>query len=437
MSVLTGPGRRHLEGHKSLTKDLPVVTMDVPDLIYVPLVDGMAIDFTVHVEVGDEVKIGTKLATRKSMYLPLYAPVSGVVKKIERRMHATKRMQQHIVIENNHQDETTKVLDIADPDHMSQEDVYEAIKELGLTGMGGSGFPTHIKYLNAKDIDLIIINGVECEPYITADHVTMKRDYHALFDGTQFMMKAANAKEGIIAIKEHKPDLLALLNQEAASYPQIKVVEVPDVYPMGWERLLIKTVTGKTYDRLPAEAGVIVDNSTTAIALSQGIRTGLPLVNKIVTVSGDGVKTPANVEVRVGTPAQAIIKAAGGYIDEGNGHIIAGGPMMGKSIVNDLFVISYYNNALTVLKEEPLKAVACLKCGECVLHCPMNLQPVRIMQAEKAADDGLLEKLDVLRCVECGMCSYICPSKIEVTDFIQKGKRRYNMVLKRRRMMKK
>ena len=432
MSLLSGIGKKRLAGHKDLSKNQAIIACDVPDLIYIPLVDGNATDFDVYVKEGDHVSIGTKLAARKGLYVPLYASVSGTVKGIEKRMHATKRPQNHIVIENDHQEESIKVLTIEKPDEMSKEEVFEAIKELGLVGLGGSGFPTFMKYKDVQNIDTILINGVECEPYITSDHLEMKREVKALFDGVHFMMIASGAAQGLIAIKEHKPDLMDLLKEEAKNYKNIMPVEVEDAYPMGWERLLVKTVTKRDYDVLPSEAGVIVNNSTTAIALSHGIREGKPIVSRLVTISGENANHPCNVDVRVGTPAHDVIEAAGGAKEEGEGLVIAGGPMMGKSIMNDTFVISSYMNALTLLPFKEDKSVACMKCGECTLHCPMHLQPVRIMQAEKAANEDLLGKLEVARCVECGMCSYVCPSKVEVTDFVQKGKRRYTLFAKRR-----
>lgn len=428
MFILSGKGKVKLDGQKGLTKNLPILPIDTPDTIYIPLVLGAATDFDIHVKEGDYVCAGQKLATRKSMYVPIYSPVSGTVKGFEKRMHVTKRVQNHIVIENDHLNKTVKAIDIADPDNMTQEEVFNAIKELGMVGLGGSGFPTYIKYSNPANIHTVLINGVECEPFLTCDHLVMKRDIKSLFDGVHFLMKAAGAQKGIIAIKEHKPDLWEMLVEEAKNWPGIEPKEVPDRYPMGWERVLVETVFNKEYDKLPAELGIIVNNSTTAIMLSKGIREGKPITHRVVTVSGNGVKNPQNVEVAVGTPVDYIINAIGGYVDDDcDGMVIAGGPMMGKSVMNDKFVITTYSNALTVLKKEPVNTLPCLKCGECTLHCPAHLQPVRIMQAEKAANADLLNKLEVERCIECGMCTYICPSKIEVTDMIAKGKRRVQL----------
>ncbi len=434
MGILSGIAKAKLDGQKGLTKDKLILTIEDPDVVYIPLVVGMATDFDVLVKEGDHVCIGTKLAVRKSVYVPIYASVSGTVKGIEKRMHASKRQQQHIAIINDHKNEHVKAIDIENPDEMKQEEIVDAIKELGIVGLGGSGFPTFLKYGHPESIDTIIINGVECEPFLTSDHLAMKRDIKALFDGTKFLMRAAEASKAIIAIKEHKPDLFELLVEEAKNYSDITPMEVEDCYPMGWERKLVETITKKTYDRLPAEVGVIVNNSATAIAVSKGIRSGECISRRVVTMSGNGLKNPQNVDVAVGTPVNYIVEKIGGYIDdEVDGFILGGGPMMGKSVMNDTFVICTYSNAITVLKKENIKPLPCLKCGECTLHCPAHLQPVRIMQAEKAGDADLIEKLNVFDCVECGMCTYICPSKIEVTDMVAKAKRRYQLAQRRKK----
>ncbi len=428
MTILSGRGRAKLDGQKGLTKDKPIMEIDTPDIVYIPLVIGSATQFDILVKEGDEVKIGTRLAVRKDMYVPIYSPVCGTVKGFEKRIHVSGRPQNHIVIENNHEMDVVKVLDIENPDQMDSTEIVEAIKELGLVGLGGSGFPTYVKYDNPTNIQTLIINGVECEPLLTSDHMCMLRDSKALLDGTQFMLKASKANKALIAIKKNKPDLLEVLKKEAEKYSNIDIVEVPDSYPMGWERVLVRQLLKKEYDRFPSEIGAIVSNASTAIALSKGIREGQPITKRVVTFSGDGFKNPVNVEVSVGTPVNYIVEKIGGYADADQGIILSGGPMMGKSIMNDQFVICSYHNGISCLIKKEERTLACLKCGSCTLHCPSRLQPVKIMDAEKTANVDQLEKLDVMRCIECGMCSYICPSKIEVTDFVAKAKRRMNLV---------
>ena len=427
MTILSGKGRVRLDGQKGLTKDKPINVIKEPDTVYIPLAFGASTDVDVHVQEGDKVCVGSKIATRTDMYVPVYSPVSGIVKGIEKRMYATGRPQNHLVIENNGKQERVKAIDIENPDQLSPKEIVNAIKELGIVGLGGAGFPTHIKYANPQGIETILINGVECEPYITSDHLVMKRDIKALFDGTNFLLKAAEAKKAIIAIKEHKPDVWSMLQEESKNWENIEPMEVPDRYPMGWERTLIEQVFKKQYDRLTSEIGVIVNNSSTAIAVSKGLREGKPITHKVTTFSGNAIKNPQNVEVPIGTPVEYIVKQIGGYADVNAGIVLGGGPMMGKSIMNDQFVIYINNNAITILENKAIDDLPCLKCGMCTDHCPAHIQPVKIMEAVKGTSIEMMDKLETLRCVECGMCTYICPSKIEVTDFVVKGKRHLNL----------
>jgi electron transport complex, RnfABCDGE type, C subunit len=427
MTILSGRGRINLDGQKGLSKDKPINLLEEPQFVYMPLVLGASDKFDVHVKEGDKVFVGTKIATRTDMYVPIYASVSGVVKGIEKRMHTSGRPQNHIVIENDFRKERVKALEIENPDQLQPEEIVESIKELGIIGLGGAGFPTFIKYSNPKEIDTVLINGVECEPFITSDHLSMKRDVKALFDGTNFLLKAAKAKKAIIAIKKNKKDLWSLLQEESKKWPNIEPMEVPDLYPMGWERVLIEEIFKKEYDFLTAEIGVIVNNSSTAIAVSKGLRNGEAITHRVTTFSGNGIKNPQNVEVPIGTTVDYIIKKIGGYVDVSEGIVIGGGPMMGKSIMNDEFVIYPNNNAILILKKEEIEAIPCLKCGMCTEHCPARLQPVKIMEAVKGQDTDIMGKLDTLKCIECGMCTYVCPSKIEVTDFVVKAKRHLNL----------
>ncbi len=422
MAILSGSGRVHLNGHKELTKDLDIRIMPAPDIVYVPLAMGTNNEFEVLVKAGDYVKKGTRIAFREDIYVPVYAPVSGSVRGVEKRMHVSGRPQPHLVIVNDHEDASEPLPDF---DVSSAAGIVTAMKESGLVGLGGSGFPTFLKYQNVQNITTILINGVECEPYLTSDHVAMKKDADKLFKGLRLMMQAAHAEKGIVAIKEHKPDLLEILKNAAA--PGVEVVEVPDRYPMGWERTLVKQVTKKDYVRLPSEVGVIVNNASTAIALANAVYEHQPITERIVTLSGDGVKNPGNILAAVGTPIKDIVAFAGGYSDAPEGIVLNGGPMMGNAVMNDNVVITSYTNGLTCLIKKEEKSWPCLKCGMCVDHCPAHLQPVKIVMAEKTANLEYLEKLCVSDCIECGTCSYVCPSKIEVTDFVKKAKRRLNM----------
>lgn len=411
----------HLEGHKDLTNHKEILRLEEPDVIWIPLNNGAA-PCTPLVNVGDEVKVGTKIAERNDhFYLPLFSPVSGTVTGIEKKMNSAMKMVDHMRIENDHKKTVEKPFEPFDYEKATREELLDFVKNAGMLGLGGAGFPTYVKYLKPEGIKSFIINGVECEPYLTTDYRSMMDNLELLKTGVLAMFKLSKAERGCVAVKEDKVDLIAELKKTFEGTP-IEIRTVPDIYPAGWERTLVWLLEQKRYDRLPAEVGCIINNASTAIALADALLNGMPVTHKLVTVSGDGVADPHNVYVPVGTTAHDIVQACGGYTSE-DCMIIAGGPMMGFAIPNDTFVIGPANNGLTVLKHEPLDVVKCLRCGKCTEMCPSGLEPVRINNAEKVKDIETLKKLDTLSCIECGLCSYICPSKIDVTEGIRRAKR--------------
>ena len=428
MSFLTGPMHHHLDGHKDLTNHKEILRLEEPDVIWIPLNNGAA-PCTPLVNVGDEVKVGTKIAERNDhFYLPLFSPVSGTVTGIEKKMNSSMKMVDHMRIENDHKKTVEKPFEPFDYEKATREELLDFVKNAGMLGLGGAGFPTYVKYLKPEGIKSFIINGVECEPYLTTDYRSMMDNLELLKTGTLAMFKLSKAERGCVAVKEDKVDLIAELKKTFEGTP-IEIRTVPDIYPAGWERTLVWLLEQKRYDRLPAEVGCIINNASTAIALADALLNGMPVTHKLVTVSGDGVADPHNVYVPVGTTAHDIVQACGGYTSE-DCMIIAGGPMMGSAIPNDTFVVGPANNGLTVLKHEPLNVVKCLRCGKCTETCPSGLEPVRINNAEKVKDIDTLKKLDTLSCIECGLCSYICPSKIDVTEGIRRAKRYMALVKK-------
>ncbi|MBF1336196.1 MAG: RnfABCDGE type electron transport complex subunit C, partial [Leptotrichia sp.] len=335
------------------------------------------------------------------------------------------KVQNHLLIENDFKNEEVVPFSYENPDELSAEELVAAIKEIGVLGLGGSGFPTYIKYENAKNIDTVLINAVECEPYLTSDYKIMEKHAKELIDGTHFLMKAGHAKKGVIAIKVVNDKLAKKLQEATEGYQNIEVVTVPDAYPMGWERVLIRELFKKEYDRFPGEIGIIVNNATTAIYLSEALRDKKPITHRIVTISGEGVKNPENVYVPIGTSVDYIIEKIGGYTENINEmFVLGGGPMMGKSIANDTFVVTTYSNSITVLPKVVEEELPCLRCGLCVEHCPAKIQPVQIMNLEKQKNTEGVIAACADRCITCGLCTYICPSKIEVTDWVGKAKTR-------------
>lgn len=419
-------GRLHLPGHKHLTdQEKPRVLTDF-DEVYIPLLNMNDTNFDVLVEVGDKVKVGQKLAQSKGrFYVPIYSSVSGEVKAIEKKMSSNLVFAQHIVITNDKEYSIVKNENEYTLDNLSKGEIIDIIKEAGITGCGGSGFPTYVKY-SGEGIHTILINAVECEPYITIDYVNLLNNVDDFFLGLQYSMKACGANKVVIAFKKGKKALYDLLSKKIDKDSNIELRYVPDVYPMGWERTLIKEIFNQTYQTIPSELGIVVDNSTTVINIGK-LFNGTLNYQTALTLSGDALKSPTNVIVPTGTRVSDIVDQIGGYIDglkDNEAHLIMGGPMMGKAVTTDEVSLNSYNNAANLLKSIDYEEVPCLRCSRCVEYCPAGLQSVAIKDAEKAQNLDLLKKLHAEDCVSCGLCSYVCPSKIEVTDYTTKGKKR-------------
>jgi electron transport complex protein RnfC len=423
MSVWIGSMQKHIEGFKELTTYNDIVNIAAPKEIFIPLINGVSTAFEVLVKEGDRVFVNTKVAVRNDRFeVPLFSPVSGVVKGIKKIMHASLKPVDHIVIENDELYESTISIPHLDLEKATKDEVIEFAKVAGIVGMGGAGFPTYFKYLTPATLKAVLINGVECEPYITSDYRMMENYTQDLITGFTAMMKMANAQEVHIAIKKSKKKLIKYIQEAIKPYPFASIKEVDDVYPMGWERTLVYAIYKKRYVKIPCEVNVIVNNATTAIALGQAITKQMGPTMKMVTVSGNGIKNPANVFVPVGTPASHIIAQLGGYTDE-NITLVAGGPMMGKTMTTDAWVVTPYTNAITITKTEQVDSMTCLRCGTCNDHCPAGLLPVRINNAEQAKNVDMIAQLNADLCIECGLCTYVCPSKLEVTEGVRRAKR--------------
>ena len=394
MSLFTGQMHHHLNGHKDLTLEKDVNISIDPDVVYIPLVNGNA-PCTPCVKVGDDVKVGTKIAERNDhFYLPLFSSVSGTVTAIEKRMTSALTPADHLVIQNDHKNEKERPFEPLDYTTASWEELHAFCKNAGMLGLGGAGFPTYVKYMKPENVEYLIINAVECEPYLTADYKNIEANMDLLKAGVLGFFKLSKAQKAVVAIKEDKVKQIAAL-KETFKDTDVEIRVVPNVYPMGWERTLVFQVSGKRYDKLPIEAGCIVNNATTAIAFGNALVNGMPITHKYVTVSGDGIANPQHVYVPVGTTAHDIIDACGGYTAE-DVYVIAGGPMMGRTVTKDIFSIAPQNNGLTVLVNKPVEEVACLRCGRCTENCPSGLQPVRIAAAATTQDRDALPKLHVL-----------------------------------------
>lgn len=425
MSLFRGSMRTHINGHKELSEHADIITL-VPEKVAIPLYFGTEMNPQILVQPGDEVKAGTKIAQFNSRFVvPIYSSVSGKVETVEDRLHQSLKKVKHVVISNDkkYTKEENPVLDYKTA---TREELVDFMMNAGIVGCGGAGFPAYVKYKDVKGVENLIINAVECEPYITSDYKVMENDFDLVLTGIKAMKKMSDAKKVLIAIKKTHPELIQSVSEKLKNEEDIECISVPDVYPMGWERTLVYQLTKKRYDKLPLEVGCIVNNATTAYMFAKALTTGEPIVSRMLTVSGDAVKKPCNVIAPVGSSAHDVIEACGGYTTD-DVVVCFGGPMMGTTITTDDVCVERQNNAITVLKKVAIDEVACLRCGSCSDHCPSGLQPVRIVQANKLKDMARLEKLDVSKCIECGMCTYVCPSKIAVTENVRRAKRAYQM----------
>lgn len=412
------------KGHKELSAHSPVLQFLNPEYVYIPLVEQNA-PCEALVKVGDIVKIGQVVATKTGRFSsPIHASVSGEVISVNQKMwHSSGKMVPCIQIKNDFQETKVDTIKDNDVESLSKEDIVELVKANGVVGLGGSGFPAYAKYQVNKPMDYVIINAVECEPYLTCDYVLLNEHLDRVIRGIRYIMKAVDAPKGVIAIKENKKALIEKIRMEIADQPDLSLFLMKDVYPAGWEKFIVQRVTNRNYHSLPSEAGAIVNNSSTAYAVCRAVEENQPLVEKYVTITGEGIKDPRNVYLKIGTNLKDVIEQLGYTPDLGDAYFIAGGPMTGKGLMFDSLIV---NRALTSVVVMPKKIreinPECLGCGKCGDVCPVFLSPIIIKETLADNDMEELASLHPELCMQCGLCSYICPSRIELTDAVTRAK---------------
>ena len=426
MARLTFVGGLHPYDGKNLSKDKPIKdVLPKGDLVY-PLSQHIGAPATPIVAKGDHVLSGQKIAEAGGFVSsPIYATVSGTVKAIENRRIVTGDSVQAIVIENDGQYESVEFNAVEDYSTLPKEEIINRIKEGGVVGMGGAGFPTHVK-LSPKEpdkIEYVIANCAECEPYLTSDYRKMLEEPEKLIEGLKIAVSLFEHARGVLAVEDNKPDAIALLKKLVKDEPKITVKALKTKYPQGSERQLIYAVTGRAINStmLPADAGCIVDNVDTLIAVRNAVVEGLPLMYRIVTVTGDAVNDPRNFRVLIGTNYHELIEEAGGFKSEPE-KIISGGPMMGFGLFNLDVPTTKTSSALLCLTKDEVSAMepsACINCGRCVEACPSRLLPKQLAEYGEHGDFEGFNRLDGLECVECGCCSYTCPAKRPLTQVIK------------------
>lgn len=435
-------GGVHPEENK-ISHDSPIQVQPIPKTVSILLGQHIGKPASPVVSRGDEVKVGTLIAQADGFVSAnIHSSVSGKVKKIETILDASGYQKPCITIQCDGEDTWEETIDrtpeIVRDIKLSSEEIIQRIAECGIVGMGGATFPTNVKLLPPKDAtpECVIINGAECEPYLTADHRTLLERGEEVLVGLQILMKSVGVTKGYVAIENNKRDAIEKLTQLASTMPGIEIVPMKVKYPQGGEKQLIDTVLKRRVasGKLPVTEGAIVQNVGTALAVYEAVQKHKPLVERVVTVTGKAVKNPCNLLVRIGTPLSELIETAGG-MPRSTAKLVSGGPMMGKAVYSDEIPVAKGTSGVLMLLDEDTKRRPmrnCIRCAKCVGACPMGLNPAFLMRDTVYKDWEALESNHVYDCIECGSCSFICPANRPLLDHIRIGKGRV-MAIRRAR----
>ena len=425
MKLLTFKGGIHPDDGKQLAKDKKIVSILPKEELVYPLSQHIGAPAKPVVKAGDRVLKGQKIAEAGGFVsASIFASVSGEVKGIEKRFNPSGAKVDSIVVENDFQYEEVSYLPVKPLEEMTKEEIIDRIKEAGIVGMGGAGFPTHVK-LSPKEpekIDYVIANCAECEPYITADYRRMLENPEELISGMRVVLSIFPQAKGVFGVEDNKPDCIEKLRKLTEKESRMEVKALKTKYPQGAERQLIFATTGRAINSsmLPADAGCVVDNVETMIAIHTAVVEGKAVTERIVTLSGDAVKEPGNFKVLFGTNHQEVIEAGGGFKNPPE-KIISGGPMMGFAMFTTDTPITKTSSSILGFTKDEVKAnepTACINCGRCVEVCPSRIIPSRLADLAERHDEEGFKKLEGLECIECGSCSYVCPAKRQLKQSI-------------------
>lgn len=425
--VYTFKNGTHPEGNKEHTKDKPIESIAPPTVVTLPLAMHIGAPAKAVVKVGDEVKMGQLIAEPGSFVSSaVHATVSGKVIKVEPVMSPNGNKVMSIVIENDMKDELHESVKPFDYENMTSEELCKALMMSGIAGHGGAAFPTHVKIQSAiGKIDTIIVNGAECEPYITSDHRLLLENPEEIIGGIEILMKMLGVRNTLIGIEKNKENTFERIEELIQNNDSIKLCPLEVKYPQGAEKQLIYALTKREVPtkKLPADAGCAVFNVDTCGAVYRYFAKGLPMMRRIVTVSGSAISNPKNLEVRIGTPIRELIEHCGGFLRDPY-KILMGGPMMGVAQFSiDVPVIKGTNAILAFDKSGALPEPGqCIRCGKCVDVCPMHLMPTYIYHHSEKKNVASLESYNTMDCIECGACTYVCPAKLPLVQGIRAGK---------------
>lgn len=423
---------KYIPDGKQALKELPILHYLDAQYVYYPVTSARCPEGETCVRGGQFVKVGEIVGTRKGAFFeqPMHATVSGEVVGYEKHIDQSGKLVDCLIVKNDKKYTLhPSIVDRSDVEieRLTKEEYIQIVKDAGLVGLGGSAFPTYIKLETKDPIEVVIANGVECEPNLISDYGVMMNHPKEVIQGLIYTMKASGAKRGIIAIKKKYKEIEERMNfalKEFSGY-NIEVVKVGNYYPQGWELAMIKNALGITIPQgeLLSKYGVLNFNVSTLQSVYAAVKKRLPVLERLFTISGDGIFN-SSFRARIGTLVSDLVELAGGYKDETKPKVmILGGPMMGTNILRDDVVMTHTTTSLIVLNEQVEKEEACVHCASCVYSCPVQIQPVQIMNAYKVRDKDALKMLEVNKCIECGLCSYVCPSKIHLTEYMRSGKR--------------
>lgn len=424
MGLATFTGGIHPYEGKELSENQPIeVLMPKGELVY-PLSQHIGAPAKPLVKKGDQVLVGQRIGEAGGFVSAhVISSVSGTVKGIEKRLVANGAMVDSIIVENDNEYKTIPGLgEDRDVSSLSKQDILDIVKEAGIVGLGGAGFPTHVKLApkEPNKIEYVIVNGAECEPYLTSDYRVLMEEPESVVEGLKVMLRLFDNAKGIIGIENNKPEAIKKMEELVRDEPKIEVRTLLTKYPQGGERTLIYATTGRKINSsmLPADVGCVVDNVDTVAAIYRAVCKQTPLIRKIITVTGDAIASPKNFCVRLGTNYQELVEAAGGFKTEPE-KVISGGPMMGQALFDLSIPVSKTSSALTCLTRDQvaeLEPTACIRCGRCVTVCPGRVVPQKIMKAAERHDLDAFVKLNGMECCECGCCAYICPARRPLTQ---------------------
>ena len=421
-------GGVHLN-HQKNTAELETVVMPAPDTVYIPMSQHIGAPCNPTVKKGDTVFVGTLIGEPGGFVsAPVHSSVSGTVSDVKDLTIGNGTLQKYVIINSDgkmEKDPSLKPFSVK-----NHADLVEAAKQCGLVGLGGAGFPAHIKLSPSGEtkIDTLIINAAECEPYITSDYRECVESLKDVVEGVYLIKENLGIERAVIGVESNKPKAIELLMQVAADRrdkdDSIKIMKLPSKYPQGAEKVIIYSATGRKLPagKLPSDVGCIVMNITSVATLYRFITTGMPLVSKRITVDGTAVAEPKNLSVPIGTPIKEILNFAGVDAEQAD-RILMGGPMMGSPVVSADSVLEKRNNAILVMKDpKPQPQTACIRCGRCASACPMTLYPAMVETALTLGNYEKLNSLNINYCMECGCCSYVCPAKRPLTQVMRTAK---------------